>query len=462
MDSSFDLDIHNYTPNDLIKFFKLEQSYTLNDLIRRVEELTKEILSPNNTTYKTTYKNDIIKFISEARDVLSLFKKEAETNDAIKEHLDKFVNMNKDRRVGQIINPLDTHPVLETASNPTQSINGYDYVVNNSVYVFNTAGRNDYFLSESSNATFDLPIKWKNVLSVSLVSANIPNVMYAFNDESVTNQLYIEEDGTGKSGVVVLPQGNYSPYAIPTTLSIQILNNLIEASFPDELTKAINEQILGIYIPANYRFKVTISLSTRVTTISNNTNTFTMNTIRRLPRENYEYSPYSSLVYNDYTGLDPPPDKTQIPFLSYVQTMGYLMGFRETYYTGKNSYPSESIFTNIYSNYLFLELDDYTGSQPASSTYGILGSSLINSNVLGVIPINSSLFTTTFDNNSNFIYKKREYFGPVDISRITVKLVNQKGNIVDLHKTDYSFSLQIRSLYNLTNTARGLRAPGIF
>ena len=123
---------------------------------------------------------------------------------------------------------------------------------------------------------------------------------------------------------------------------------------------------------------------------------------------------------------------------------------------------SESIFTNIYSNYLFFELDDYTGSQPASSTYGILGSSVINSNVLGVIPINSSLFTTTFDNNSNFIYKKREYFGPVDISRITIKLVNQKGNIVNLHKTDYSFSLQIRSLYNLTNTGRGLRAPGIF
>ena len=49
MDSSFDLDIHNYTPNDLIKFFKLEKSYTLNDLVGKVADLTKEILSPNNT-----------------------------------------------------------------------------------------------------------------------------------------------------------------------------------------------------------------------------------------------------------------------------------------------------------------------------------------------------------------------------------------------------------------------------
>ena len=91
-----------------------------------------------------------------------------------------------------------------------------------------------------------------------------------------------------------------------------------------------------------------------------------------------------------------------------------------------------------------------------------IASSVIPAVILGVIPISSNLFLPTFDNGSNFIYKKREYFGPVDISRITIKLVNQKGNIVNLHKTDYSFSLQIRSLYNLTNTGRGLRAPGIF
>ena len=116
---------------------------------------------------------------------------------------------------------------------------------------------------------------------------------------------------------------------------------------------------------------------------------------------------YANTIYTEYG--EPPPDKTQLPFVVYVQTMGYLMGFREVYYKDLKSYTSESVFTNTYSNYLFFQLEDYTGSQPASSTYGILGGSLLNKDILGIIPISSNLFSTTFDNNSNFIYKKREY-----------------------------------------------------
>jgi hypothetical protein len=86
---------------------------------------------------------------------------------------------------------------------------------------------------------------------------------------------------------------------------------------------------------------------------------------------------------------------------------------------------------------------------------------ILKENILGVIPINSNLFTPTFDSNANFIYKKREYFGPVDISRITVKLVNQKGNLVNLHNSNFNFALQIKSIYNLTEKSKmNLRGAG--
>jgi hypothetical protein len=100
-------------------------------------------------------------------------------------------------------------------------------------------------------------------------------------------------------------------------------------------------------------------------------------------------------------------------------------------------------------------MDDFTGSQTISNTIGILGDSgMIDGNILGIIPINSNLFTTTFDNNSNFIYKKREYFGPVDISRINIRLLNQKGNLVNLHESDFSFSLQVKTIYNLSQNSK--------
>ena len=451
MEDNFDLDVNNYTMEDLISFFKLENTFSIEDLFKKEQELAIEILSVNNKNYDSKYKFDIINFIKSATEILKSYHNELQSVKEIEKNVRRLVNKDKDPRVGKIINPFGAHQALENNIIPKDSINGYNYDVTTSIYVFNTAARNDYFTSLPSNCTFDLPIKWKDVISISLASANIPNVMYAFNDESGTNQIYIEEDGTGLSGVVTLPEGNYTPYDIP----LPSLIPLTEASFPEALANAINTT-LG----SGNRFKVSISLSTRKTTISNTTNTFRMNLLMR--NSLYNCSPFSSNILIDY-GPDYVPDKTKIPLYSYLQTMGFLMGYRELVYDGSNSYVSESIFTNIYSTYLYFVLEDYTGSQTSSNTYGILGSGgILDSNILAIIPLNSGLFTTTFDNNSNFIFKKRDYFGPVDISRITIRLINQRGNSVNLHDTDWTFSFQVKTIYNLTQTKLNMRGSGPF
>jgi hypothetical protein len=451
MEANFDLDVNNYTMEDLISFFKLENTFSIEDLFKKEEELAIEILSVNNKKYDSKYKFDIINFIKSAKEILKSYHDELQSVKEIEKNVERFVNKDKDPRVGKIINPFGAHQALENSIIPKDSINGYNYDVTTSIYVFNTAARNDYFTTLPSSCTFDLPIKWKDVISISLASASIPNVMYAFNNEGGTNQIYIEEDGTGLSGLVTLPEGNYTPYDIPAPSLIP----LTEASFPEELAKAINNT-LG----SGNRFKVSISLSTRKTKISNTTNTFRMNL---LMRDTDKCSPFSSNIFIDY-GPDYVPDKRQIPLYSYLQTMGFLMGYRELVYDGSNNYVSESIFTNTYSTYLYFVLEDYTSSQTSSNTYGILGSGgILDSNILAIIPLNSGLFATTFDNNSNFIFKKRDYFGPVDISRITIRLINQRGNSVNLRDTDWNFSLQVKTIYNLTEKSKlNLRGSGPF
>lgn len=190
MEPSFDLDINNYTTDDLLKFFKLNDNYSLEDLYEKEQKLATEILSVSNSKYNPKYKFDIINFIKLAKDVLISFKHDMETNNEIKKNIEKFINKNKDSRVGKIINPLAEHQALESTIIPKYSINGYDYDVITSVYVFNTFGRNDFFSTTASLSTFDLPVKWKNVISVSLTAATIPNVMYAYNFEEGTDQIY--------------------------------------------------------------------------------------------------------------------------------------------------------------------------------------------------------------------------------------------------------------------------------
>ena len=476
MEPSFDLDINNYTSQDLMNFFKLEDNYSLEDLYKKEEKLAMSILSTDNKKYNSKMKFDIINFIKLAKDLLISFKHDMNTNKEIKKNIEKFVNSDRDPNTGRIINPLDSHQALQYTIIPKDSINGYNYDTTTSVYVFNTFGRNDFYSTSASNSTYDLPVKWKNVISIQLSSATIPNVMYAFNPEEGTDQIYIEEDNTGLAGIVTIPAGNYTPFDLKIGGDVLNFVLLPEASFPEALTKAINTQ-LGTYDPDPSdptkqipRFTVTIDISNRKTTIKNSTHTFSMftlnkdlyndpNTLTKNPKQTSCLNPFSNKINIDY-GVNPPPKNTLTPG-TYASTMGYLMGYREIKYTGLNSYTSESIFENTYANYLYFCVDDYTGSQPLTNTYGIGGDNMLKENILGVIPISSNLFQTTFDNNANFIYKKREYFGPVDITRISIKILNQRGNIVNFHQTNFNFAIQVKTIYNLTEKSKmNLRGAG--
>ena len=48
---------------------------------------------------------------------------------------------------------------------------------------------------------------------------------------------------------------------------------------------------------------------------------------------------------------------------------------------------------------------------------------------------------------SNLSVSERKYFGPVDISRLTVQLMDPYGNILNLHNRDWSFTLRVEHLY---------------
>ena len=54
--------------------------------------------------------------------------------------------------------------------------------------------------------------------------------------------------------------------------------------------------------------------------------------------------------------------------------------------------------------------------------------------------------------NADFIYKKREYFGPVDIYRFSIKLLNITGSVINLHGAEYSFAIEVNTKYDLLGT----------
>jgi len=438
MNTSVDLDINNYNLNELIHFLRLDYNYNVTDVEKKVNEMSNEILCLDKSEYQDKHKSDIINFITLAKDILITAYNDIQTEKEMNKIMQRNESKANANKVGKIINPLGSHQALQTQSIPYDNIDPYRHNRSKQIFVFNTAARDNFFQSVGTNCSFTLPLRLKNVISIAISSVQIPNVMLTFSAERETNQIYISEETTGLSASIIIPDGNYS--------RVDCFNNILPIYTPAmsiTLEDAINDFFNTPAYPTD-RFTVLIDPATNRTTISNTTNNFSMQILKQNVFQDTEIcNPYNSANVDNYDL------NKKVKPSTFISTLGYLLGYRNFVYNGSNTYVSEGTFNNIYSNYLYFALDDHTNSQPVSNTFGILQESIINENVLGLIPLNTPITEWIFDNNSNFIYKKRDYFGPVDISKISIKILNQTGGIVNLLSDEFSFSLEVTSIYDL-------------
>jgi hypothetical protein len=71
--------------------------------------------------------------------------------------------------------------------------------------------------------------------------------------------------------------------------------------------------------------------------------------------------------------------------------------------------------------------------------------------IFGMIPIKTAGLTagqTYSEFGGTLQIQERVYFGPVNISRMTVRIITDKGNVLDLNNVDWAFSLITEQLYN--------------
>jgi hypothetical protein len=70
--------------------------------------------------------------------------------------------------------------------------------------------------------------------------------------------------------------------------------------------------------------------------------------------------------------------------------------------------------------------------------------------VFGIIPLKVSglsLGSVYVEFGGTLQNQERVYFGPVNISRMSIKLLTDRGDVVDLNNSNWSFSLVCEQLY---------------
>ena len=103
-------------------------------------------------------------------------------------------------------------------------------------------------------------------------------------------------------------------------------------------------------------------------------------------------------------------------------------------------------FNNVCSNSLFYVKNNRTFRSPYSIPTGPSDSDILAKITLPSLDY-SKFGKFIPDNGGSLQLNSRAYFGPVDLDRFTIKLIDNNGNLVNLNNRDWSFTLRVEQLY---------------
>jgi hypothetical protein len=242
-----------------------------------------------------------------------------------------------------------------------------------------------------------------------IMTMEIPQSIFLFSERNGSNTLYFKEysgpnPSTPLEGLVTLPPGNYKISSSPDLIT--------------SLQTAINNQLGTVN-----RFTVSISATTNRITISNSTYIFEMYTV--------------------YQGTN----------RNLTKTMGWTLGYRQLAYTNLQSYTTESIYNDTPATYLYLEINDFNSQYIATQVIGLFSNSFLDSNIISKICYTNNTSYTSYNtivyDGKYVVGSPREYFGPVHLQKMNIRLLDQYGTVVDLNGLDFSITLRIKVLYDL-------------
>jgi len=151
---------------------------------------------------------------------------------------------------------------------------------------------------------------------------------------------------------------------------------------------------------------------------------------------------YKKLNYNFFKTIN---NET---YYNHVKTLSLEIGFNP-----------ESTANTIGTRYFLLEVDDFNKNQSKlfrfnaelknnsseAFTYSV-------SNILALIPNRCNYYDKSFEDYTDRIFNTKLYFGPVKISKLKIRLLDENGVVVNLNNTDLTINIAIETINKHHNT----------
>ena len=298
-------------------------------------------------------------------------------------------------------------------------------------------------LNFNTNFTIDLPEALTNVVSIKLYSVQIPTTWYTF-DTHLGNTVYKYNSGTDFSNI---DPGNYDISGVCNALDFGAVavphNNKIqlEDSSPTQITSYSNDMSYS-FINQNLFW----TLGFRKKPDSEGKITFQSNKEGDVPVDLYGPR-YFVLNVDDYN-----QNSQSKGLLSVTDQYNPTNAIQSKRADGRNE--TKLTKAQLYSQTAQLGYDDLSGNDwVAPNRFNNVrnnGGSRSN-NAFALIPLKDVISLRDkqepiIEFGASLQENVRRYSGPVDIERLKIQLLDDKGNLVNLHDNDWSFSLIVEQL----------------
>lgn len=318
--------------------------------------------------------------------------------------------------------------------------------------------RYNYSATTSTDYLIDLPYQINNVIEIKLCDLELPSTYHPINTTYNNNYFWVSTYSsqqllTNQPDIYYLhiKSGNY--YFDNLVTQVNEIFKRIRASDTDE--NIYDELPISMSFDLNYNNLGGVGNGTGKVSIGLfSTKDASLNDALPYPivrmEINFEAPELPGISYskkiNDVETKRLYYEKSTIPK---EQRLGWMFGFREGYYGGALYYISESVLNVLGPQYLFLIVDDFNKSNNvnfiSTSRYGLLPD-----NIIARISLKGSAFSIQAQNDFSVYAEPRYYFGPVNINKLHIKIVDEFSRILDLNQTDFSFTLRMTTIYSAT------------
>ena len=300
--------------------------------------------------------------------------------------------------------------------------------------------RKEYYKTNSADLNLTLPFRIDKVLVMNLESVQIPLSYYPINDAHDNNNfIIVVTNGTDwMTFQVIIPEGFYSNSEFITYLNTVVFTTdwdtrvaAVSAPFARVAgpTGVMQNQLIAKYHPTTGKIIFCV-------------NPDTISSITELQLD------FSRPIGSTFDGTTWNDKETNTDL---QMRLGWMLGYKAALYTGNTSYVGESPMSITGSRYLYVAVDDYQNNN-YENLITAFAESYLSKNMLARIPLTGAFglpvpFTNIKLPPEVLANQRRIYFGPVDIERLHVQILDDLGRQINLNGADWNFTLHFSHVY---------------